>query len=80
MTERAPVNLTGIPETMLWTLHNRASEAKRPDAILRDPDAIRIYESVRYDFERSFGKPDGSHAMRSRCEFRAIVTTRFAAS
>ncbi|MDC0747326.1 class I SAM-dependent methyltransferase [Polyangium mundeleinium] len=66
MTELAPVNLTGIPETMLWTLHNRASEAKRPDAILRDPDAIRIYESVRYDFKRSFGKPDGSHAMRSR--------------
>lgn len=25
------LNLTGIPETMLWTLHNRADDAKRPD-------------------------------------------------
>jgi len=57
--------LGGVPETMLWTLHNRAKEAERPDGILRDPEAVRIYRSIDYDFERSFGKPDGSHAMRS---------------
>lgn len=60
------VNLTGVPETMLWTLHNRATEARRPDSVLRDPDCVRIYESISYDFERSFGKPDGSHPMRSK--------------
>jgi len=61
-----PVNLTGVPETMLWTLHNRASEARRSDTFLVDPDCVRIYESIAYDFERRFGKPDKSHPMRSR--------------
>jgi len=60
-----PVSLTGVPETMLWTLHNRASEARRCDTFLVDPDCVRIYESIAYDFERSFGKPDKSHPMRS---------------
>src|SRR5687767_9192996 len=60
------MNLTGVPETMLWTLHNRASEARRRDAFLVDPECVRIYDSIDYDYERSFGKPDGSHPMRSR--------------
>lgn len=59
------IALNGVPETMLWTLHNRASEALRPDAWLRDDHAVRIYRSIPYDYERSFGKPDGSHAIRS---------------
>lgn len=61
-----PLNLTGIPETMLWTLHNRAGEARRPDALLRDSECLRIYDCIGYDFARSFGKPDTSHPMRSR--------------
>jgi O-methyltransferase involved in polyketide biosynthesis len=60
------VELSGVPETMLWTLHNRASDVKRPDAILRDPDAVRIYDTIDYDYERNFGKPNGAHALRSR--------------
>jgi O-methyltransferase involved in polyketide biosynthesis len=60
------VGLTGVPETMLWTLHNRATEAKRSGGILRDPDCIRIYDSITYDYQRNFGKPDGTHAQRSR--------------
>jgi O-methyltransferase involved in polyketide biosynthesis len=60
------VELSGVPETMLWTLHNRASEVKRADAILRDPDAVRIYDAIAYDYERSFGRPNGAHALRSR--------------
>lgn len=66
------VRLSGIPETMLWTLHNRASEAVRPDAFLDDPEAVRIYRSISYDYERSFGKPNESHAMRSRLFDRAV--------
>ena len=73
-----PVSLAGVPETMLWTLHNRASEAQRDDARLSDPEAVRIYQSIDYDFERSFGRPDGSHAERSRV-FDAAVRPWMAA-
>lgn len=59
------ISLSGVPETMLWSLHNRAAEALRNDAWLRDEDATRIYQSIPYDYERSFGKSDGSHAIRS---------------
>jgi O-methyltransferase involved in polyketide biosynthesis len=51
---------------MLWTLHNRAAEARRPGGYLEDPDCVRIYESIAFDYERHFGRPDGSHPMRSR--------------
>jgi len=57
--------LSGVPETMLWTLHNRASEASRDDGILRDPDAVRIYRALDYDYEKSFGPPDPTNAVRS---------------
>ncbi len=58
-------NLTGVPETMLWTIHNRALEARRPDGYLRDPETLRIYDALDYDFERSFGRAEGSHAVRA---------------
>lgn len=58
-------NLLGIPETMLWTLHNRASEAARSDGSIRDDLALQIYRSLSYDYVRSFGQPDGSHGVRS---------------
>ncbi len=57
--------LTDVPETMLWTLHNRASEAMRDDSIIDDPHSVRIYQSIDYDYERSFGKASPSHAIRS---------------
>jgi O-methyltransferase involved in polyketide biosynthesis len=72
MTRKFPVQLQGVPETMLWTLHNRASEAKRKKPILVDPHAIKIYEAIAYDYERSFGKPDATHALRSRAFDRAV--------
>jgi len=59
------VELTAVPETMLWTLHNRASEAARPDGVLRDPTCLEIYRSLPYDYERSFGRAEPSHAVRS---------------
>ena len=57
--------LKDVPETLLWTLHNRANEAKRADRIIQDPKAIEIYERIDYDYERSFGKAEPSHAVRS---------------
>ncbi|RMH94974.1 class I SAM-dependent methyltransferase [Lysobacter pythonis] len=59
------IHLDGVPETMLWTLYNRATEALRPDAWIKDPEAVRIYQSIAYDYARSFGVPDSSHAVRS---------------
>jgi O-methyltransferase involved in polyketide biosynthesis len=55
---RLKPELAGIPETMLWTLYARAIEAKRPNGILRDPEAARVFDSIDYDFERSFGEPN----------------------
>lgn len=64
--------LTNVPETMLWTLHNRASEAMRSDGIIDDDNAVSIYTSIDYDYEKSFGKPEASHAVRSLDFDRAI--------
>ena len=58
--------LTGISETMLWTLHNRASEAARPDGCLCDPMCLHIYRALHYDYERHFGHADGSHGVCSQ--------------
>ncbi|WP_211343467.1 class I SAM-dependent methyltransferase [Lampropedia puyangensis] len=61
----AGVALNAVPETMLWTLHNRARESMRPDAFFHDPHAERIYQAIDYPFERHFGAPDSSHAARA---------------
>lgn len=65
MTTKLIPHLTGVPETMLWTLHNRATEARRRHPILRDEEALRIYEALDYDYRRRFGPAEGSHAVRS---------------
>lgn len=69
-------NLTGVPETMLWTLHNRAGEAMRADGVLRDPKTLEIYRALDYDYESGFGKPEPSHAARAvvfDAELRAFL-------
>jgi O-methyltransferase involved in polyketide biosynthesis len=58
-------SLAGVPETMLWSLYNRASEASRPDAILSDPESLRIHAAMDYDFAAHFGAPLGSLAVRA---------------
>ena len=58
--------LCGVPQTMLWTLHNRATESLRPDAWFRDPEAERIFQSIAFDYRAHFGRPDSSHATRSQ--------------
>jgi O-methyltransferase involved in polyketide biosynthesis len=47
--------LTGISETALLTLRARANEARRPDALIDDPMAIRLMDSIDYDFSK-FGR------------------------
>jgi O-methyltransferase involved in polyketide biosynthesis len=64
--------LTGVSETMLWSLHNRACEARRHDGVLDDPAAIRIHESIAYDYHHHFGTPGGSLAARAAAIDRAL--------
>ena len=58
-------DLTGVSETMLLALHSRAGEAKRADGVLADPEGLRIYESINYDFSRRFGNSAGALAVRA---------------
>ncbi len=57
--------LAGVSATSLWTLHNRAWEARRPGGVIEDPLAVRVFDSVGYDYLK-FGKPNQSHALRAR--------------
>jgi len=60
-----PCKLNGVSETTLWTLYERACEARRADGILIDPHGVRICDAIDYDFERHFGEPVGSFAARA---------------
>ncbi|KUH98098.1 methyltransferase [Mycobacterium sp. IS-3022] len=44
--------LTGVSETALMTLRVRATEARRPDALLQDPMAIQLADSIDFDFAK----------------------------
>ena len=56
VTPRITVDLQGVPETLLWNLYFRATEARRPDAVLRDPRAVELIDSIDYPFQQRFGK------------------------
>ena len=56
--------LEGVSATTLWTLHNRGSEAKRSDGVIRDPWAVTLLDAIDYDY-RKFGKPNQSHGLRA---------------
>lgn len=57
--------LEGVSATSLWTLHYRATEAKRSDGAIRDPWAVALHDSIDYDYGK-FGRPNQSHALRAR--------------
>jgi O-methyltransferase involved in polyketide biosynthesis len=63
--EKRPVALAGVPETLLWTLYNRAAEARRADGRLRDPLAVKVADSIDYPFEAHFGRPGEGHVLRA---------------
>jgi O-methyltransferase involved in polyketide biosynthesis len=65
-------DLAEVSETMLWSLHNRASETMRPDGVLVDPESVRIQSAINYDFARRFGDPAGSLAARAAEIDRAL--------
>jgi O-methyltransferase involved in polyketide biosynthesis len=66
------VQLTGVPETMLWTLYYRATEARRPDAVIRDPKAVELVDAIDYPFEDRFGR-----AVEWQAQWQGLRAQRF---
>jgi O-methyltransferase involved in polyketide biosynthesis len=64
--------LADVSETMLWSLHYRACEARRDDGVLEDPAGAGIHGAIDYDFDGRFGEPEGSLAVRAAGIDRAI--------
>jgi O-methyltransferase involved in polyketide biosynthesis len=68
--------LTGVSETALLTLNGRAYQAGRPDAIIDDPMAIKLVESIDFDFGK-FGRTGQEMALRSlavdQCAIRYLA-------
>ena len=55
MDKIEPGQLSGVSETALWTLWNRASEALRPDRTVDDPLAVELVERIDYPYRQRFG-------------------------
>src|SRR6266545_2693769 len=64
--------LAGVPETLLWTLYHRATEARRPDAVLADPLAVEVVDAIDYPFAQRFGRD-----VAARAQWQALRTRRF---
>jgi O-methyltransferase involved in polyketide biosynthesis len=75
------IELSGVPETLLWTLYFRAAEARRRDTVLHDPLAVELVDRIDYPFAERFGPPHGplaqGQALRALRFDQAIA--RFAA-
>jgi O-methyltransferase involved in polyketide biosynthesis len=60
---KTPVALGAVPETLLWTLYQRATEARRPNGVLHDPKAVELVDRIDYPFDRfghgSWGQAEG---------------------
>lgn len=61
--ERIPVDLSGVPETLLGNLARRAAAARARRPLLRDPRAVELVESLDYDFA-AFSGGAAWHAVR----------------
>lgn len=75
------VALGGVPETLLWTLYQRAAEARRTDAVLRDPWAVGLADSIDFPYAERFGPPRLAQwqALRAACfdhEVRRFLARR----
>ncbi len=52
---KVQISLSGVPETMLWTLYYRALGARAGYAGLRDPLAVELVQRLDYPFRERFG-------------------------
>ena len=60
------LELTGVPETVLWPLWHRANEVKRSDRLIDDSLAVKLVSRIDYDFRGHFGPPSPFHPIRAR--------------
>jgi O-methyltransferase involved in polyketide biosynthesis len=65
-----------VAETLLWTLYHRASEARRPDGVIRDPKAVELLDRIDFPFEERFGAASAGwaqwQALRALCFDRQV--------
>lgn len=64
--ETHAIALSGVPETTLWPLWNRAAESMRTRPLIADAMAVELVSRLDYDFAGHFGKPTVFHAIRAR--------------
>lgn len=57
-------HLAGVSETALLTLHQRATEAARPDGVIDDPMAVALRDKIAYDYHH-FGRTHQATALRA---------------
>jgi O-methyltransferase involved in polyketide biosynthesis len=76
---RTPAALDGVAETTLWTLHHRALEARRPDAVLADPMAVALVERIDHPFAERFGRGEFAQWQGLRARGFDEEVRRFAA-
>jgi O-methyltransferase involved in polyketide biosynthesis len=50
MSETKSLTLSGVPETLLIPLYNRAMESQRPDAMVKDEKAVELVTKMPLDF------------------------------
>ncbi|WP_033817906.1 class I SAM-dependent methyltransferase [Kitasatospora sp. MBT63] len=80
MTDDQPTkvkaDLADVPRTALWTLYQRAVEARRPDRILHDPKAVELVDRIDYPFAERFGTSAVQaqlQALRASCFDREVL-------
>jgi len=70
---RVDPGLGGVSETLLWTLWQRALEARRPDCLIADPLAVELIDRIEYPFAERFGDSFGQlQALRTKCFDREV--------
>jgi O-methyltransferase involved in polyketide biosynthesis len=52
MSENTNQGLSGVAETLLLPLYNRAMESQRPDALIKDKKAVELVMQMSLDFSR----------------------------
>jgi O-methyltransferase involved in polyketide biosynthesis len=52
MSETLEQDLSGVAETLLIPLYNRAMESQRPDAMMKDEKAVALVTQMSYDFDQ----------------------------
>jgi O-methyltransferase involved in polyketide biosynthesis len=62
-----PVDLSGVPETLLWPLYARACASRSVDALFHDPKSVEVFNAIDYPFAERFGRPPQVLALRELC-------------